>query len=67
MSDADPDDNSDDYKFLEPGPRLDRNRGHIRRCHERWVKNLTRSPRRILHILKNGDRSSVEDADFTCG
>jgi uncharacterized protein YneR len=29
-------------KFAEAGPRLDRNRGHIRRCHARWIKNQTR-------------------------
>jgi hypothetical protein len=29
-------------KFTEQGPRLDRNRGHARRCHSRWVKDMNR-------------------------
>ena len=29
-------------KFSEPGPRLDRNRGHVRRCHTRWQRHTTR-------------------------
>jgi hypothetical protein len=33
---------SEEAKFSEPGPRLDRNRGHVRRCHSRWIKAGTR-------------------------
>ena len=33
---------ADEPRFAETGPRLDRNRGHIRRCHRRWSKQQTR-------------------------
>jgi hypothetical protein len=32
----------DEAKFAQPGPRLDRNRGHVRRCHSRWLNDATR-------------------------
>jgi hypothetical protein len=33
---------SEEDKFSEPGPKLDRNRGHFRRCHSRWIKKGSR-------------------------
>jgi hypothetical protein len=38
----DREDENDVEKFAEPGPRLYRNRGHIRRCHSRWIKQMNR-------------------------
>ena len=36
------DDEEENAKVGQPGPRLDRHRGHVRRCQSRWLNDLTR-------------------------